>query len=171
MPVPETLSKTELLPAMQKGWDDLWAYLDTLSEAQLTQLADLGGWTIKDHVIHLAAWEGSMNDVLEKRPRWEALHVSFPTWQTHDFDPINAEIYAYNRDLTWAQVKQTFQQAHSELIRRIQAFSESDLQRPYNNYQPSSAATDTITHRLAIASYDHYAKHLPWIDTIVKNSK
>jgi len=171
MPVPDAITKAELIPNMQMGWADLWAYLDTLSEAQLTQPTDAGGWTIKDHIIHLAAWEGSMNDLLQKKPRWEYMHVSLPVWENGSIDDINAEIYAYNKDLSWEQVNQIFQQAHDELIARVQALSEEDLQHPYNYFQPTSQATDTAAHRLGIASYDHYAKHIPWIQVIAAKAK
>src|SRR5262245_1094745 len=142
MPVPDNISKADLLPNMRQGWTDLWAYLDTLSEAQLTQPTDAGGWSVKDHVIHCAAWEGSLNDFFEKKPRWEYryMNVSLPTWQNGGIDAINDEIFRNNRVLTWPQVKQIFEQEHEELIKRVESLSEEDLQRPYNYYQSGAEA-------------------------------
>jgi hypothetical protein len=77
-------------------------------------------------------------------------------------------IYQQNKGLSWAQVKAKFQQAHDALIARIEAMPEEDLQRPYNYYQPTSLATDTAAHRLSIATYGHYAKHVPWIKAIAE---
>src|SRR5277367_4333102 len=116
MPVPDRIIKAQLLPTMQMGWEGLWAYLDTLSEAQVTQPKDAGGWSVKDHVIHLAVWEGSMNDVLEKKPRWGYMGVSLPAWESGDINRINDEIYQRNKELTWAQVRQRFAQEHAQLI-------------------------------------------------------
>jgi hypothetical protein len=161
------LTKTELLAAMRQGWDDLHAYLATLSEAQITQPADAAGWTVKDHVIHLAVWEGSLNAFLQKQSRPAYMGVDQATWQSGEVDRINAVIYQRHQDLSWAEVQQTFRRVHEELIGRIEALSEEDLQRPYHYYQPDSSATDAAASRISVATFRHYAKHIPWIKAIL----
>lgn len=168
-PAPTTFTKAETLASMRQAWTSLNAYLDTLSEDQLTAKTDAGGWSVKDHVDHLAVWEGSMNDFFEKKPRWEALGVDLPTWEGGEIDRINDVIFRRGKALTWDQVKTKFAQAHDALVRRVEAMSEEDLQRPYNHYQQWSQATDTAAHRLSIATYGHYAKHLPWIKAIAES--
>ncbi len=163
------ITKAELLAEMQAGWDQLDAYLDTLSEAQATIPTDAGGWSIKDHVIHIAVWEGSMIDYLQKKPRWAYMGVSQATWQDGGIDAINAEIDARNKDLTWAEVRHKFRRAHYELVGRIEAFSDADLQRPYNYYQPESDQTHPTAYRLGNASYRHYVTHRPWIEALAAN--
>lgn len=166
---PPTTTKESLLAAMHEGWHDLNTFLATLSEAQLAQPTDAGGWTVKDHVIHLAVWEGSLNAFLQKQPRHEYMGIDRATWENGEIDPINAVIYARNKDLSWAQVRRVFQQAHQELIERIQALSEADLQHPYNYYQPDSTATDSAATRIGVATYRHYARHIPWMRAIAES--
>ena len=162
------LTKTPLLAAMNRGWDDLHAYFATLSEAQLTIPTDAAGWAVKDHIIHLAVWEDSLNAFLLSQPRPDRMGVDRATWDSGEIDRINDVIYRRNRDLSFAQVTSRFQQAHEELIGRIQALDEADLQRPYHYYQPESTATDTAAMRIGFATYSHYTRHIPWMRAIVK---
>lgn len=160
--------KAELLTAMQQGWTDLHAYLDTLTEAQLTQPSDPAGWTVKDHVAHLAAWEGSMNAFLQKQSRAEYMGVDYDTWESGEIDRINDMIFHRNKALTWAEVEQRFQSVHEELIGRIHALSDADLLLPYSHYQLDSSATDAAATRLSVATYRHYSRHLPWMRAIAE---
>jgi uncharacterized protein (TIGR03083 family) len=163
---PETYTKAETLANLRRGWDDLNAYLDTLTEAQATTPTDAAGWTVKDHLIHLAVWEGSLNAFFQKLPRWDALGVDQATYESGDIDHVNELIRQQNQTPTWAQARQSFRQRHDELVGRIEALSEDDLQMPYNYYQPTSKATDTAAHRVSIATYHHYAEHIPWMQAI-----
>ena len=67
------VTTTELVSRMQKGWDDFQAYLKTLTLEQVTQPTDAAGWTVKDHIIHLATWEDGVYALLEKQPRHEQM--------------------------------------------------------------------------------------------------
>lgn len=165
--------KARLIAAMQNGWNELNAYLGSLDETQITEPTDAAGWTVKDHVIHLAMWEGSMNAFFDKQSRGEYMGVSPQTWAAHNqgervIDRVNDEIYQAHKALPWAEVQATFQREHDKLLERVKALSIDDLQRPYIDYQPDSTATDTALHRLGVATHEHYAEHIPWMQAIVE---
>ena len=162
------LTKAQVLAEMQACWNDLNAYLDTLSEAQVTQPTDAGGWTAKDHVVHLAMWEGSMNAVLQKQSRREYMGVDADTWEHDRPDGVNAIMQRNYKNWSWAEVRRKFRQEHEELVERVKALTEEDLQRPHNYYQPDSDQTHPIARRLMIASCEHFDEHRPWIEKIVK---
>jgi hypothetical protein len=52
--------KTALIEEIESAWTKLHSYLAELSETQLTEIADHEGWTVKDHLTHIAAWEESV---------------------------------------------------------------------------------------------------------------
>lgn len=165
-----TMTKAELLSAIDKGWDDIQAYLDTLTEQQLTQPTDPAGWTAKDHVIHLAIWEDGINALLEKRDRVAAMGIDPETWESHDYDRINAIIQQRYHDLSWAEVQHKRQQVHQHLLTIIQSLSDADLQRPYRDYQPDSTADKPVIGWINGNTFEHYEEHIPWIKAIVERT-
>ncbi len=69
-------SKQELLAAIDRNWVQLTAALARLTPADFTAHHDDHGWTVKDHIVHLAAWERSVVYLLTGRPRHVGLGVS-----------------------------------------------------------------------------------------------
>src|SRR5690242_16924292 len=102
-------TKAQLLEAIQREWQSFNAYLDTLSEQQLTQPTDAASWTAKDHIAHLWVWEDGMNAFLQKRPRHEAMGIPQDVWVSGDFDKINAIIQQRYQGMLLAEVRQHFQ--------------------------------------------------------------
>src|SRR5689334_12649462 len=86
----EPTTVAELCQRIESSWNTFNAYIDTLSEAQLTQPTDAVGWTAKDHLVHLATWEDTLNALLEKEPQWENIDVDKTLWFSGDIDKINA---------------------------------------------------------------------------------
>lgn len=158
---------TELLRRIECGWDKLWAYLGTLTPDQLTQKTDAGGWTIKDHVIHLAMWEYGVMALLDGKSQLEAMGVGEATWEI-GFDALNALIQERNREMSLEQVYTTFRSLHAQTVERIAQLSDEDLQRPTRYFQPASDQEHPILGWLVADTYRHYIEHLPWIKAIAK---
>jgi hypothetical protein len=163
-----TVTVEGLLNSIQKGWDKLNAYLGTLSEEQLTQRKDGGGWTVKDHAIHLAIWEDGMYALLERLMRVEYMGIDEATWETGDNDTINAVIQQRYKDLTWQDVQQKRQQIHQRLIDKIASMSDEDLMRPYRYYEFASMEDRPVVGWLVGNTFGHYDEHLPWIKAIAE---
>src|SRR5690349_16666891 len=100
------MDKAELLAKTRASWDKLNAYVATLNDKQLTQLTDAAGWTVKDHLIHLAVWEDGVWALLNKKSRPAQMGVDEATWKRWKFDEINAVIQKLHKDKTWAEVEQ-----------------------------------------------------------------
>jgi hypothetical protein len=158
-----------LLRNIETGWDQFNAYIDTLSEAQLTQPTDAAGWTAKDHLIHLARWEDTLNALLDRIPQWERMEFDKALWDSHDIDLQNAIVQQRNQNMPLEDVRQTHRAVHQRLISKISALSDADLQRPIRDYQPGSAASQPILRPLIADTYEAYEEHTPWIAAIVAN--
>jgi uncharacterized protein (TIGR03083 family) len=161
------VTTTELLSRMQKGWEDIQAYLKTLTPAQMTDSTDAAGWTVKDHVIHLATWEDGVYALLQKQPRYEQMGLDKATWEGHDTDAINAVIQKQHKDMPLDEVLKTFEDVHKRLVEKIQSMSNKDLLRPYSTYQADSTAEKPVFGWIVGNTYEHYAEHKPWIAAIV----
>jgi hypothetical protein len=92
------LSKTELLARIEQGWDEFNAYIKTLTDTQLTSPTDAAGWTAKDHLTHIAVWEDGTYAIFQGLARPEYMGVDKDTWDSHDYDRINALIQQRHKD-------------------------------------------------------------------------
>jgi hypothetical protein len=155
---------------IEAGWDKFNAYIDTLSEAQLTRPTDAAGWTAKDHLIHLARWEDTLNALLDRTPQWERMEVDKALWDGHDVDKINAVVQKRNQNMPLDDVRRTHRDVHQRLMSKISALSDADLQRPVRDYQPASSASQPILRPLITDTYEAYEEHTPWIAAIVANA-
>lgn len=164
------LSKEALLLQVQQGWDEFQAYLKTLSEAQLTQLTDAAGWTIKDHIMHLAVWEDGLDAALNHETRRIRMGVDEASWdRMPNFDPMNAVIQQQHHSKSLAKVLNYFQTVHNRVVAKVRTMSEEDLQRPYNYYQPDSTGKTPIAASILSDTCGHYAEHHPWIEAIASS--
>jgi uncharacterized protein (TIGR03083 family) len=162
------ISKAELLNKMQQGWDELDAYVKGLSEEQLTGPTDAAGWTGKDHLMHLAVWANGITDMLNGGVRRESMGLDADTWASRDFDRMNAVIQQAHKDKPLGEVLTALRDAHNGLTAKVQSFTDDDLRRPYNAFDPTSPQDRPIIGWIIGDSYGHYEEHIPWIDAIVK---
>lgn len=159
-----------LMADIQSGYDRLTAYLDTLDEAALTVPTDAAGWTANDHVMHLAAWAGSMIAVIDGQPRWEAIGVSRDVWTTiaDGYDVINAAIQRRHAGRPSAEVRRAFDDTHRALVARVEALSIDDLTRPYSHYQPWAVGRDEPLYGYIRGNtVEHYDEHRGYIEVLV----
>lgn len=163
----ERINKSELLAAIDKGWRDLNTYIGTLTEAQMTQPIDAAGWTVKDHLMHLAVWEDGVLALLEKQSRRERMGIDAAMWKRWDFDEINAVIQQQHQDKSLAEVLKTHQEIHQRLIDHLQAASEEDLYRPSSFYDPESSNNALVAHIIG-NTFGHYEEHIPWMQAIIE---
>lgn len=161
-------SLSELLEAIQAPWSDLAEFLATLTEDQFA-MQDAHGWTISDHLVHLAAWEDSVAGLFQGRPRHEALGVDEAYYLRASFDEINERIRQNKGGLPADQAIAHLRRVHSNLMSHLADMSDSDLEEPVRAFFPSAPRTDE--RRVAELIYentgDHFAEHLTWMRALV----
>jgi len=161
-------TKTELLNAIQTGWDDLHARLNQLSETQLTTPNPSDGWAIKDHLTHLAAWEMGMAALLQHEPRYPAMGLAEKAiFQGEtDYNGMNEAIFRQHQGKSLAEAQHYLQTAHEALLAALAELSDEDLQHSYSFYQPHEPGEDNDTPIITWVmgnTYEHYQEHWPWI--------
>lgn len=161
-------TRDDLLRELETSWNDLVSYIESLSKEQLTDPRDAGGWTVKDHIIHLAKWEAAGIGLLDGVSKQEALDIDPEIWEQGE-DPINAVIHQRCQDMPLEEVLQTFRQVHDQTLKKLNSMTATDLQRPYRHFQPDSKIKRPILRWMIIATVDHYAEHMPWIKAIAGN--
>jgi uncharacterized protein (TIGR03083 family) len=153
---------------LNAGWDQLNAFIGSLSPEQLTGPSDAAGWSVKDHLMHLAVWEDGMNAMLTGQPRSARMRIDEATWQGGDFDAINAVIHEYARDVPLETVLANLRRAHEELHTRLMSLGTTDLLRPRSDFQADSDSGEPVVWLLVGNTFGHYEEHLPWMQAIVE---
>ncbi len=91
--------------------EDLLAAIDGLTDAQLTERT-LDGWSVKDHLAHLALWDDLRASEVE---RISAGHES--AWRMEGRDEQYSAIgYEIRRDLSLAQVRWELDTSHQRVL-------------------------------------------------------
>ncbi len=160
--------KANLLQRLEQGWDELQTYLAALTPEQLTGPTDAAGWTVKDHITHLAAWEDGLGKLLQKQPFRVAMDLDLAIWG-HGEDVENELIRQRYRGWSMAEVMQHFQRAHERLLAQINAMTDDDLRLAYKDYDAETTQNVPIVEKIIGNSFGHYAEHIPWIEALVKS--
>lgn len=165
--LPQT--KADLLTQMARGRAALEQALGQLSEAQLTRPGPNGGWAIKDHLAHLAAWERGIAALLQRRPRWAVMGLDEAAISNYDEEGVNALIYQQNRDRSLAEVLTDFHEAHRQMLAALDDLSETELFKPYSYYTGGEAGDNPrpIIAWIVGNTYEHYAEHQAWIEAML----
>lgn len=166
------VTKDELLKRSEEQYNTYEQYLGQYSEKELTELTDAAGWSAKDHLYHLALAEGSLLALLEHKPIHNYMGVDWETYKQGD-DAVNAAVQQRTRHLPLAEVLDTLRRNHQQVMERIRATPEAELQRPFKEYQPhDEQRVGSVLLSLVYNTFHHYEEHLPWIlDILNKISK
>ena len=160
----------QVVDRIDERWRELNALVDSLGPRGLVIAAD-DGWAVKDHLVHIAAWEHSLLALLDGADRREAMGVRR---EADDTDAINAEVWSLHRHKTPEQALDYFHQTHELLMNRLRAMSDTDLQRTYNHYQPNEPRDSDddrpVIDWVAGNTYDHYAEHIVWLNQLIESS-
>ncbi len=164
-------TRAGLLRDIEQSWSELNAALGRLTERQLTEIRDAQGWSVKDHIIHMAAWERSVLAFFQGRPRHEGLGVSEDTYLTGDDDWINAEVQRQTADMPLNQALTQFREVHNQLLALLQSLSDADLHRPYSYYLPHEPGRGDGPPAINVVygnTAHHFKEHLGWINALVE---
>lgn len=164
-------TKAQLMLEIEDGWLIINQAIDSLSKAQMTTLRDDEGWTVKDHIAHMTAWERSALYFVLGKPRHEGLGVEESVYLSEDEDSINAAIYAGQQSLTLPEVLADFRVVHSQLLTALQPLTDSELMLPYRHFLPDEPGEGEGPPGINVIygnSAHHYREHLAWMRALVE---
>jgi hypothetical protein len=167
-------TKAELLAETERSWSALNAAIARMTESQITTLKDEQGWTIKDHIIHLAAWERSVVFFLQGKPRHEGLGVDEAIYRKGDDDAINAVIQKQRSDMSLSQALAELRNTHAQLLALLEPLTDDDLSRRYRHYLPDEPGDGDGPPAMNVIkgnSASHFAEHLAWIEALASTGE
>ena len=161
--------KAQLMARIGRSRARLEATVGRLSDAELEAPGPDGGWSVKDHLAHLAAWEGSLLALLEGRSRAAVIGVDEVTYRQTDEAGLNALIYERNRDRPLPEVLADFRQAHERVLAVLDRMTLDDLLKPYSHYQPDDPPfnANPVAGWVRGNTEAHFDDHTAWIEKLI----
>ena len=162
-------NKAALLALIATDWQRLEDFIAGLTPEQLTTPNRTTGWAIKDHLAHLAAWEGGIVWLLRGRPRPAGMGLDDHTFYHTNMDEVNERIYQQNREHPHTEVMTHFRAIHQQMLEALADLQEEDLTRPYGTYDVNGPGRDDgrpIIRWIAADTYEHYQEHLSYFNQL-----
>jgi uncharacterized protein (TIGR03083 family) len=153
---------------IERSWTELAELVNQVQDAGGLTKIGADGWTFKDHLAHVGAWERSLLALVQGEDRAAAMGLSEAPEGT---DAINEEIRKLHAKDTPEEALAYFRDSHAQMVATLGKLSDADLQKPYSFFQRS----DTNENRPVVAwvagnTYEHYAEHIAWINQLISES-
>jgi hypothetical protein len=153
---------------IEAGWKQLVELVKQVEDAAGLNKVGADGWTVKDHLAHLAAWEHSLLALLEGRDRSGAMGLDEPL---EEIDSINEAIRTLHATDTADEALGYFRDSHAQLMAAIGKLDDADLEKPYSHYQANEPDEKRpVVGWVAGNTYEHYAEHIDWINHLMSES-
>jgi hypothetical protein len=148
------MKKSEILATLNQSREDFLDAIEGLPDDELQQPGVAGDWSVKDLMAHMARWEGELVKLL-----WQARSGQQPTtihFTQASVDDTNAR---WSKDFAGRSLEQVLDDFHgvrNQTIRRVEAFSDKELNDP----QAFSWAKGFPLWRwIGSDSFEHEAEH------------
>ena len=150
-------NKADILERVVRERQALAEAVAGIDEARLAAPGPDGGWSAKDHLGHVVAWEQLLTATLIGQPVAPLLHgVPEDTYRGEDIDRLNALIQERNRDRAPAAILAEFRRSGADLMAALDRVDDADLDRPFPPDHPEGR---TLLDRIEDDSYGHYPEH------------
>jgi hypothetical protein len=162
-----TYSREQVLEAVDRAWAALEGAVEDLDDDQLL-VTGADGWSVKDHLAHVAAWQLSLAALLGRRDRHRALGVA-GTGPT-DFDAKNAILHRRLAGLVPDEVRALLRGAHELVLQALYGLGDDDLDLPYADFQPADPRPDRdqpVVGWVGGMAIGHVEEHLGYIQALL----
>jgi hypothetical protein len=161
-------TKEELLERIHAAREGLEKAISLMGPEELDEVLE-GGWSIKDHLTHLAAWELGVAELLQRRSRFAAMGVEEVLERHPSEDELNAVLFQRNAGMTVSEAMAFFHAAHQQMLAALGALKTEDLFRPYADFISDAAADDTPPQDPVIQwvignTYEHFDLHRGYLE-------
>ncbi len=167
---PQTLE--ELVARIKAAWDALDAQIVQYGDDVLTGPTDAAGWSIRDHLAHLTAWEGSVLGIIrDGRAQNETMGVDRALWEADDLDAINERIRTRTASDSLAEVLEAREATHRDLLAALDTVPMERLRERWTDGIGDASDAPTVLEKVIGNTAEHYPEHGEWIAAIAASSQ
>ena len=149
------ITKAELMERIQASRLELDGLLGQLSEYQMIEPVFADGWSAKDVVAHITAWEQRLLSWLAMAGRGETPQIPAPGYTWDDMDLLNEQTYYEYRHYSLEAVMASYRASLGLMFAALERLTDDDLNAAY--FGP--AGTAALWKYFAGCTYEHYVEH------------
>jgi len=161
----DQMTKSKLLDLIMSERRKLEDSLALFSPEEKTMSGVENGWSVKDIMAHISAWEGKMRLWLVQIVSGVTPDRPPPGEPWPDLDQLNQQIYDENRTKPLAVAEAEFISSYQESLRLVSSMPEEDLIDP-QRYEWSRS--DPLYYLVGGNTFWHYEEHLVSINIWIK---
>jgi len=159
-----------ILAEIETAWRALNLAVDQLSVTQTAALKDSQGWSVKDQLYHLMAWENSVIFFLRGERRSDGLGISEELFLHGGADEINSAIFELGKTSSLYEVRVQHQIIHNRLMGLLSALDDAELDKPYAHFLTDPTGDMRAARQVLLSNtVHHYAEHLEWIRKLLES--
>lgn len=128
--MPRPTNKQLLLEQMQKEHLSLSTRIIQLSEENIVFHNSTIGYSAKDVLAHITAWEQLCLSWYHAGVNGETPHLPHEGYNWRQIPELNAMFYRRDKDKPLAQVLKDFQQSYEEILATVQQIDEKEMFTP-----------------------------------------
>jgi hypothetical protein len=153
------VTRDELIRRITEGYERIRTLIAGVDPVRLSTDPVLDGWTIKDLLAHLAAWQSITVTNLFRLERGQP--VLYARLDPQKLDELNARFQAELKDWPLEKVLADLEGSYRQLINRISLLSDQELNDPRHFKQLRGRPLWQV---IAENTYQHYEEHLPALE-------
>jgi hypothetical protein len=155
------MTAEEIVRRIETSWDELDGLASGMDAGALAAPGP-EGWAVKDHLVHVGAWEHWLLALFEHRDKLAAMGAE---GANREIDDVNEVVFEKHRHDSVQQALAYFRDAHGQLMAVLRRQSTEDFERPYATFFDAGreATQQPVLEAVAGNTYDHYPEHVQWI--------
>ena len=168
--------KNQLAYNIEDDWGNLEASFASLNEGQLIQICDEHGWSIKDHLAHIAHWEECLLMMFLDVPYEETMRIPWGKYQV--FEDVNEDMRRQWAEFSPKVILNRLHRVQQQLMAKLSLLSEEDLQIPTNQFfsnlwfpKNDNFGLRKMTDFIQAHTDNHYRDHTTWINQMLASSQ
>jgi hypothetical protein len=162
----DAISVDQVKRQVEQTWNELQQFYNGLTNEQLTVPTDAAGWTVKDHMVHLAVWETGLLGVLNGGTQNDRMNIDEAVWSQGEDDPINDVIQKRYQHLSLDESRAFVQRIHNEVMAKLDTLTDDDLKRQISPNKPYP-----IHEQIIGDTGNHYSEHIAWMRAIADSKE
>jgi hypothetical protein len=154
--------------SINAAWNELHSFLSAITPSQASK-QDQAGWSVKDHVAHLAVWEDSVAILFREGRRHEALGIEESLYTAGSFDEINERIRVRVEGTTLQEAVRKLEGAHKRLMGHLGTLRDADLEAKASEFFPQAPRNDdrALASLIWANTGGHFTEHLDWMRDLI----